>query len=85
MSLKIVNEVTTKSDGQWVECRLKCGAMFFRHDVGHKLFGLGDKLGICPICLFNKKMANGTIRKMRDVIIDFHHKSIDSKPGKDTL
>ena len=26
-----------------------------------------------------------TIRKMRDVIVDFHHKSIDSKPMSDSL
>lgn len=74
------------ADGNWEECIIDgCEAMFFRHSVGDKRFDLGDKLGICPICLFNKKMANGTLPKVRDVIINYHHKSIDSKPEKNSL
>lgn len=74
------------AEGSWEACIIDgCKAMFFRQAVGDKRFGLGDKLGICPICLFERKMANGTLPKIRDVIIDYHHKSIDSKPEADSL
>jgi len=80
------HNVSFNPNGLWVKCGLECGAMFFRHDIEHKYFGLGDKLGICPLCLFSKKMVNGTLKNtMRNYIVDYYYKSIDSKPEKDSL
>lgn len=82
----IVQEVDLKSDGKWVECRLtECNLMFYKRSVGHKYFSTSDKIDVCPLCTHKKKIINGTIQKMRDIIVDYHHKNVDSKPGTDTL
>lgn len=86
MSEVLVQEVDLKSDGEWIECRLKeCNLMFLKRPVGHKYFSTSDKIGVCPLCTYKKKIVNGTIQKMRDIIVDYHHKSIDSKPESDSL
>lgn len=75
-------------DGTWEECMLdNCKLIYKRHQVGHKRYDLGDKLGVCPICFFNKKMENGTVPKNKDVAIDgfVHHKSNDAKPESGSL
>jgi len=86
LSNVLIQEVDLESAGRWVECRLvECNLMFMQRPVGHKYFSLSDRIGVCPLCTHKKKIANGTIKKMRDVIVDYHHKNVDSKPGSDTL
>ena len=86
MSEVLVQEIDLNTDGKWVECRLEeCNLMFYKRPVGHKYYSISDKIGVCPLCTHVKKIINGTIQKMRDVIVDYHHKAVESKPGADTL
>ncbi len=84
MSEVILHEITDQME--WTLCKIPhCNKMFNRHPLGHKLYGLSDKLGVCPLCIHDRKMNNGTYVKTRQVIINFHHKSTDSKPMRDSL
>lgn len=76
-----------ETQGKWVECRIEtCNGIFFRHDMNHPAFSLGDKIGVCPLCIFERKIQNGTLKNAtRDMIVNYHHKSVDSKPEKDSL
>lgn len=71
----------------WVECKLEtCDMMFFRHPLGHRCYGLSDKIGVCPICIFDRKSENGTLPKRKGNVSEFvDYKYTDSKPGIDTL
>ena len=73
--------------GSWQECsRTGCGLIFFRYGQGNKCYSLSDKTGICPLCIFQKKVENGTLTKRAGDISQFvHHKSVDARPGADTL
>lgn len=76
---------TTRIEGVWTPC-LKCPAQFFRYEFGNKFYTVGDKIGICPICLFNRKIENGTLpKKDVDISTFVNHKSNDSKPEGDSL
>ena len=81
-----MSSIAVEVEGTWVECGLEdCKMMFKRHKKGHRAYTVGDEIGICPMCYFKKKVENGTLIKRNSSIFEFHHKSTDSKPEKDSL
>ena len=76
---------TTRVIGAWTPCS-KCNTVFFRYEFGHKCYSIGDKIGICSICLWEIKIQNGTLPKKNGDISQFvHHKNNDARPESDSL
>ena len=73
--------------GTWCLCKKQsCENIFFRHPYGHKCFSLSDKIGICPLCIFEIRVKNQTLPKRTGNISDYTtYKHSSSKPENDTL
>ncbi len=82
-----MSSIAFEMEGTWEECILDdCNNIFKRHKEGHKCYTLGDKIGICPLCLHQRKKENDTLPKKEGDVSEFvHHKSNDAKPEGDSL
>lgn len=71
----------------WIEClnpfNNPVKHSFFRHIPSDERFSQNDKAKICPICWYEAKRRNGTLKQAPSSLKKF--KSVDSKPEKDTL
>lgn len=82
-----MSSIAVETEGGWEECRLdNCNLMFNRYREGHKRYSLGDKIGVCPLCMFKRKTENGTLPKRDADMRPFvQHKGVEAKPESDSL